>query len=405
LTGDLHDAAGNLWNNGQYVWDQENRLSASAGVTYTYDGDGRRVGKSTGKLYWTGTGSDALLETAADGSIQSEYIFFNGKRVARIDSGGNVFYYFADHLGTSRIIATANGTVCYDADYYPYGKEQHVYVPNCPQEYKFTGKPRDDETGLDYFGARYYGSNVGRFLSADWSATPEPVPYADLSNPQSLNLYSYVGNNPLARFDADGHKGVVDDPQHRQQVQGDLRKLAPGTRVDSAGNVRNGNLFRRAFNHLTGHGAGQKLATNMIKSSTTFHIGVAGAQGGGTRGNSSDVYVSYSASGGSAETRTSSSATSQIASALAPASIVLGHELIHGTHIADGTISGASATHTFTEGTTTYSETYREEEFRTVGFSGFVQKGDVTENQLRHEQGLNDRAAYTPRSHWTQQTP
>ena len=66
-----------------------------------------------------------------------------------------------------------------------------------------TGKERD-KTGLDYFGARYYGSNMGRFLSPDWSADPTPVPYADLSNPQTLNLYQYVGNNPLATADADG---------------------------------------------------------------------------------------------------------------------------------------------------------------------------------------------------------
>ena len=205
LSGDLHDAAGNLWNNNQYLWDAENRLSSSAGVTYTYDGDGKRVKKSSGTLYWTGTGSDALVETDLYGTVQSEYIYFGGKRVARIDSNGNAYYYFTDHLGTSRVTTTAIGTVCYDADYYPYGAEQHVYVNTCGQNYKFTGKERDSETGLDYFGARYYGSNMGRFLSPDWSADPSPVPYADLSNPQTLNLYQYVGNNPLATADADGH--------------------------------------------------------------------------------------------------------------------------------------------------------------------------------------------------------
>src|ERR1700758_4612426 len=70
---------------------------------------------------------------------------------------------------------------------------------------KFTGKERDSESGNDYFGARYYGSSMGRFLSPDWSAKIEPVPYAKLDNPQSLNLYAYVGNNPLSRFDPDGH--------------------------------------------------------------------------------------------------------------------------------------------------------------------------------------------------------
>jgi len=68
-----------------------------------------------------------------------------------------------------------------------------------------TGKERDQESGNDYFGARYYASTMGRFLSPDWSAKVEPVPYSKLDDPQSLNLYSYVGNNPLVRVDADGH--------------------------------------------------------------------------------------------------------------------------------------------------------------------------------------------------------
>ena len=73
---------------------------------------------------------------------------------------------------------------------------------------KFTGKERDTKSGLDMFGARYYGSSMGRFMTPDWSRDPDPVPYADLGDPQSLNLYGYVRNNPLARRDADGHKTV-----------------------------------------------------------------------------------------------------------------------------------------------------------------------------------------------------
>jgi RHS repeat-associated protein len=68
-----------------------------------------------------------------------------------------------------------------------------------------TGKERDTESGNDYFGARYYASSMGRFMSPDWSAQAEPVPYAKLDNPQTLNLYSYMGNNPLSGADPDGH--------------------------------------------------------------------------------------------------------------------------------------------------------------------------------------------------------
>ena len=63
-----------------------------------------------------------------------------------------------------------------------------------------TGKERDTESGNDYFGARYYASSMGRFMSPDYDEAeddPEPVPYADLENPQTLNLYAYGRNNPL----------------------------------------------------------------------------------------------------------------------------------------------------------------------------------------------------------------
>ena len=132
-----------------------------------------------------------------------------GERVARRDSSANVFYYFEDELGSSRIITNATGTVCYDADLYPFGAEQYVYTNNCPQNYKFTGKERDAETGLDEFGARYYSSALGRFTIPDWAAKPTAVPYAKFGDPQTLNLYSYVENSPVNRADADGHDAAL----------------------------------------------------------------------------------------------------------------------------------------------------------------------------------------------------
>ena len=68
-----------------------------------------------------------------------------------------------------------------------------------------TGKEHDAESNNDNFQARYYSSNMGRMLSPDWEDGPDTVPYADFTNPQSLNLYSYGYNNPLAMIDPDGH--------------------------------------------------------------------------------------------------------------------------------------------------------------------------------------------------------
>ena len=75
---------------------------------------------------------------------------------------------------------------------------------------RYTGKERDAESGNDYFGARYYASTMGRFMSPDYDEDeddPEPVPYAALENPQTLNLYTYGRNNPLGGVDVDGHDG------------------------------------------------------------------------------------------------------------------------------------------------------------------------------------------------------
>jgi RHS repeat-associated protein len=206
-----YDLSGNTQSDGvvtNYQWDAESQLKSAAGVTYTYDGDGRRVSKVGSKLYWYGSGGDILAETDASGNTTAEYIFFEGKRIAMVPTGGNPVYYIEDLLGTSRVITTTTGVVCYDADFYPYGGERTPYTNDCPatNNYKFEGKERDTETGNDDFGARYYSNRFGRWLSADWSAVPAPVPYANLSNPQTLNLYAMVADDPESFADLDGHE-------------------------------------------------------------------------------------------------------------------------------------------------------------------------------------------------------
>ncbi|MGA1999212.1 MAG: RHS repeat-associated core domain-containing protein [Terriglobales bacterium] len=208
-----YDAAGNTTSNGAYVFDAENRITSGGGLTFQYDGDGNRVWKTgtTNELYWRGTGADALAESDAAGNLTSEYIFFGGKRVARFDiPNSSVHYYISDHLGSATVIGSASGAVEREEMYYPYGGERWTNGSD-PNHYKFTGKERDAESGLDNFGARYFASTMGRFLTPDWSALPAAVPYADLSNPQSLNRYSYVQNNPTTTIDADGHLTISED--------------------------------------------------------------------------------------------------------------------------------------------------------------------------------------------------
>lgn len=230
-----YDTAGNMTlepPGTTLVYDAENHLTSAAGVTYSYDGDGKRVEKSSGKIYWYGIDGSVLDETDLTGSTTNssfaEYIFLGGARIGRRDASNNVIYYFADHLGTSRVNAEVlsgqnTATLCYDADFYPFGGERTI-ASTCEQNYKFEGKERDTETGNDDFGARYYSSQLGRWLSADWSAVPSPVPYANLTNPQTLNLYAMVRDNPETFADLDGHQEGEEDPEEDARDEAEFER-------------------------------------------------------------------------------------------------------------------------------------------------------------------------------------
>ena len=131
-----------------------------------------------------------------------------------------------------------------------------------PTEHLFTGKERDTESGNDYFDARYYSSAMGRFMSPDWSAKVEPVPYAKLDDPQSLNLYAYVLNNPLSGVDADGHtcgengEQACATTQAQAQQQGHLQKAVQNLKAA---------LNETAAKVTIGLEVGEKVAVGSLK--------------------------------------------------------------------------------------------------------------------------------------------
>jgi len=118
-----------------------------------------------------------------------------------------IHWLVTDQLGTPRMIFDQSGSLAGVSrhDYLPFGEEVPAnfrtgipgYGANDNVRQKFTQKERDNETGLDYFGARYYASTQGRFTSAD-PMSGEP------RHPQSWNRYAYVLNNPLKLVDPDG---------------------------------------------------------------------------------------------------------------------------------------------------------------------------------------------------------
>ena len=124
--------------------------------------------------------------------------------------------YQGDHLGTIQMEFAGGGWPVWKGEFAPFGEE--LDTESSAMRYRYTGKERDAESGLDYFGARYYASSMGRWMSPDWAANPEAVPYSKLDNPQSLNLYQYVLNNPLSQKDDDGHEIIYADGLKNSQL-------------------------------------------------------------------------------------------------------------------------------------------------------------------------------------------
>src|SRR5258708_8181569 len=220
-----YDAAGNVLNppgaGGLVTYDAENHLLSASGVTYQYDGDGKRVYKSTGATYWYGAGSEPLLD-----NIGFTY-FFNGMRVAREYWSPQHWldHYALDHLGNTRYVYSNLGA--WDvSDFYPFGGER-VYQSHSSNQYKFTGKERDSESGLDNFGARYNASSMGRFMSAD----PVFMNVMRVMDPQRLNLYAYGRNNALVYTDPTG-KDIVSGTGDQKAIKSALVEIAkhPGGR-------------------------------------------------------------------------------------------------------------------------------------------------------------------------------
>jgi len=166
-----------------------------------------------------GMGGTAPSGATTTGLVwQHANIWAGGKLLGTYDNDG-LHFYLDDPLGTRRAQTNYAGVLEQTCQSLPYGDaltcvsqpdpggniSPYIASLTAPTEHHFTGKERDTESGNDYFEARYYSSAMGRFLSPDWSAKEEPVPYAKLNDPQTLNLYAYVGNSPMTRFDADGH--------------------------------------------------------------------------------------------------------------------------------------------------------------------------------------------------------
>jgi RHS repeat-associated protein len=144
----------------------------------------------------SGTGSTGMTQTSV--TIHD----CSGSGCAPVNT---TTYFHDDQIGSARLLSAGYGYPVWQGTFTPFGQEVSPVLTS--NHFKFNGKERGEasEGGLDYFGARYYSSVIGRWMTPDWSDTPSTVPYAKLTDPQPLNLYSFVTDDPLSHTDVDGH--------------------------------------------------------------------------------------------------------------------------------------------------------------------------------------------------------
>ena len=197
---------------------------------YLYDADGARVAKGTittmscdpttngfqiTESYVLGPGGEEISMLDGTNTWQRTNVYVGGRLTATYDQAG-LHFHLSDPLGTRRVQLSGNltsgnqtqplGQPELDCQSLPYGDQQSCTpAPNAPPTsddatpLHFTGKERDAESGNDYFGARYYASTMGRFMSPD----PGNIG-VKIANPQTWNMYSYGLNNPLTITDPTG---------------------------------------------------------------------------------------------------------------------------------------------------------------------------------------------------------
>lgn len=206
--GYSYDLSGNTTVDAEarsFIYDAESKQTSVSGPggtvgQYWYDGDGKRV-----KKYVPSTGETTIFVYDAAGKQIAEY-----STIVYVGTDAKVAYTTSDHLGSPRINTDSNGAVIARHDYMPFGEElttsitsQRASTVNYGDDSirkQFTGYERDGESGLDYTGARYYSKVLGRFLSVD----PIVINLSRRIDPQRINGYGYVRNNPLKYVDPDG---------------------------------------------------------------------------------------------------------------------------------------------------------------------------------------------------------
>jgi RHS repeat-associated protein len=193
-----YDSNGNVTNDflHSYTWDANGRPVTIDGVGITYDALGRMVEQNNGsytEIAYSPTGYKMAFMNGQ--SMQKALVPLPGGAMA-IYSGSTLYYRHPDWLGSSRFASTSSRTVYYDGAYAPFGEP---YAQIGANDLSYTGMNQDTVANLYDFPAREYGIQ-GRWPSPD----PAGISSMHVRDPQTLNRYAYVRNNPLIATDPTG---------------------------------------------------------------------------------------------------------------------------------------------------------------------------------------------------------
>jgi RHS repeat-associated protein len=177
-------------------------------TTFVYDGDNTLVKKiNPNGTYTVYIGGLYEVEYGAGGAATKKTSYYPGgaMRVDIVGGSNTLYYMLKDHLGSASTLLDTNGNVVANGEqrYYPFG-EKRITSADLKTAHLFTGQLEVGLGGIYSYGARMYSPRLGRFLSAD-TIVPS------WTDPQSLNRFSYVGNNPLRYIDPTGHTYLCDE--------------------------------------------------------------------------------------------------------------------------------------------------------------------------------------------------
>lgn len=197
----VFDANSNIIDDGRrkYEYNELNQLSivkdkeGNVIAEYFYDHEGDRIKKSTNNITTLYAGKEFVRTLNDSGITDTTYVYAGDELLAQKENG-ETKYYHPDHLGSTDLVTDNAGIVVEETTYYPFG----LVNEGGESKYLFTGQEKDKETELMYYGARYYDPTLMRFTQPD-------TILQDAYDPQALNRFSYVRNNPIKNVDPEGN--------------------------------------------------------------------------------------------------------------------------------------------------------------------------------------------------------